>query len=207
MIGIVNQAFQDYVREHHDPVTWQRIAQRVETDMFVESEDYDDDLTAELANAIAAEVGLDVEDVLRQVGEHFGRICLSRRFGALLDAAGSTYLGFLRKLPDLQTRFGLIYPDTRPPRFEVLEEGPDSMTIVHETTREGLAPLFAGTLAGLASAFGVDASVSFRRGRSECGIRHEYLVRWTAEETCRPNSEEACRPHSSPAGVRLSPDH
>ncbi|MFM7143133.1 MAG: heme NO-binding domain-containing protein [Alphaproteobacteria bacterium] len=178
MIGIVNNAFHDYVLEHHGPETWLRIAEQVGTSVFIGTEEYDDRTTTDLAGALGREVGLAPEVVLERVGEHFGRQCAGRDFGVLLNAGGATYRDFLRGLPDLQTRFGLIYPNTRPPRFAVEDTGPDSVTIVHFTSREGLSPLLAGVLAGLASVFGMEAAVTRSSRGSGDGRCYVFQVAW-----------------------------
>ena len=186
MIGIVNNAFHGWVSEHLGPEAWLRIAEQVETSVFIGTEEDDDRVTAELAAVTAAETGLSVEDVLERVGEHFGRDCAGRDFGVLLNAGGATYRDFLRGLPDLQTRFALIYPNTKPPRFALADEGPESLTIVHHTAREGLSALLGGVLAGLASVFSVTATVERRSGLSEEGPFHEFRVRWKEKVAPRP---------------------
>ncbi|MBU6281935.1 heme NO-binding domain-containing protein [bacterium] len=178
MIGIVNNAFHDWVREQHGPETWLRIERRIESGTFIGTEDYDDRTTLELARGIARELGLSEDTVLERVGEHFGRRSVGRDFGVLLNAGGANYRDFLRGLPDLQTRFALIYPNTAPPRFAVLDEGPSSVTIVHHTARKGLAPLLAGVLAGIACVFGMEANVARSSERSEAGSCHVFRVRW-----------------------------
>lgn len=64
MIGFVNNAFESWVTERHGTEAWRRVAGRVETSVFIGPEDYDDDVTADLAQAVAAETGLRVDDLL-----------------------------------------------------------------------------------------------------------------------------------------------
>jgi len=176
----VNNAFQDWVKERHGLEAWHRIASQVETGAFVGTEEYDDRTTLTLAEETGRELGLAADSVLEQVGEYFGRRSVGRDFGVLLNAGGATYGDFLRGLPDLQTRFALIYPNTEPPRFTLIDEGPDAATIVHHTARWGLAPLLAGVLAGIAAVFGTEAYVVRRPAQPEIGPGHVFRVRWNS---------------------------
>jgi len=177
MIGFVNRAFEGWVTQHYGLETWYRVSERVGTSVFVGPEEYDDGVTADLAQAIADETGLRTEDLLGRVGEHLGRT-VARGVTVMLEPGAMTFERFLQRLPDLQTRLELLCPSGRPQRFTISGEGHRSLSIVHYTTRTGLSALFAGTITGLASVFGVEARVSCRRVSSEPGIRHEYRVRW-----------------------------
>lgn len=198
MIGFVNGAFENWVTERHGAEAWRRVAGRVETSVFIGPEDYDDDVTADLARAVAAETGLRVDDVLASVGEHLGRTA-GRGLDVMLGRGESSFRDVLRRLPDLQTRLELVCPTARPQRFTIVDEDGDSISIVHASTRADLAPLFAGTVGGLASAFGVDATVSCRRVDSGSGVRHEYRVHWQEkvagrDTSDRPATKRAAKP-------------
>ena len=115
MLGLINNAFCDYVRKHSGEEAWRRIEDQLETRFFIGIEDYDDQTTLALAAAAAAEVGLPQDGVFEAVGEHFSRTTVARDFGILLNAGGKTFPEFLRELPEIQTRVELIYPSLKAP--------------------------------------------------------------------------------------------
>ena len=181
MLGLINNAFCDYVRKHSGEEAWRRIEDRLETRFFIGIEDYDDQTTLALAAAAAAEVGLPQDGVFEAVGEHFARTTVARDFGILLNAGGKTFPEFLRELPEIQTRVELIYPSLKAPTFSVDDDRDGGLTLLHHTARKGLAPLLAGILRGLAEVFGTRADVSWSTEGDGAAPHHAFRVHWGAQ--------------------------
>lgn len=202
MLGYVNNAFEGWVTESHGAETWKRIARRLDMSAFVGPEEYDDAVTSELAEAVASETGLRVEDLLGRVGEFLGRSAF-HGLRVLLDAGGSDFRELVHRLPDLRTRLELIapaiLPQGRPRRFSIATGGRNSLSIIHFSSRPDLSPLFAGTLTGLASMFGIDARVSARAVSSEIGPCQEYRVQWRARGRAKERKKD---PKPSPPAPR-----
>lgn len=180
MYGIVNKAIEDLVRENFGDNAWEAIKQRsgVDIDFFLSNEPYDDSVTYKLAQAAAEETGMTLESVLSAFGEWWVLRTSREKYGALLQAGGTTLSSFLRNLPVFHNRIMMIYPKLTPPEFRVSNETEKSIDIHYHSARQGLQAFVRGLLLGIGKLYSQEVSVDLLQSRTE-GASHEvYRVSW-----------------------------
>lgn len=71
MYGIINKAIEELVKENYGDKSWELIKQRsgVDIDYFLFNEPYDDDITHQLAAAVAEEMQIPLDQVFQSFGE------------------------------------------------------------------------------------------------------------------------------------------
>lgn len=180
MYGIVNKAIEDLIRENFGDEKWDAIKQRsgVDIDFFLSNEPYDDSVTYKLAQAAAEETGMTLENVLAAFGEWWVLRTSREKYGALLQAGGSTMLAFLRNLPIFHNRIMLIYPKLTPPEFRISNETDTSIDVHYLSAREGLQAFVRGLLLGIGKLYNQEISVELMQSRP-AGDSHEvFRVSW-----------------------------
>lgn len=96
MYGIVNKSIQEMVVHHYGEQTWTNIKNRsgIETEFFISSEPYDDEITYKLAVAMADETEQPVGKILQDLGHWWILKTASVKYGYLLSSGGSTFSEF-----------------------------------------------------------------------------------------------------------------
>lgn len=182
MYGLVNQALRELVEARLGPAAWGRVCRRAGSDVteFLWNEAYPDTFTQGLVVAASEELGLDVPDLLEAFGIHWVLHTAPAHYGSLLTAAGDSLPAFLRYLPQFHDRIVLLFPELRPPEFDLLEEGPDWQRIRYRSHREGLQPFVVGLVRGLGQRFGVEVEVTLESRGTAPGTCDIFLIRWGA---------------------------
>ncbi|MDZ7812268.1 MAG: heme NO-binding domain-containing protein, partial [Ideonella sp.] len=131
---------------------WQRVCALADThaDGFVSMQPYDDELTYKLVSAVTVETGLTAEQVLEAFGEYWILYTAEEGYGQLLDAAGDNLRDILGNLNDLHGRVETVFPHMHLPIFSVEDREDGSFDVIYDSHREGLAPMVAGLIRGLA---------------------------------------------------------
>lgn len=180
MYGMVNRAIEGLITEQLGVEGWERICTRagVETPVFLSSEPYPDELTYRLVGAAAEELQIPAAEVLHRFGVYWILRTATEGYGDMMDACGHTLGEFFDNLPDFHTRVQLIFPDLRPPEFQVVERGENRVRLRYASHREGLQPFVEGLLEGLAQRFGLEASTEHVVRRSDGASHDEFVVTW-----------------------------
>lgn len=152
MYGLVNRAIEQLVTSIKGEAGWQRVCAMADThaDGFVSMQPYDDALTYKLVNAVTVETGLTAEQVLEAFGEYWILYTAEEGYGQLLDAAGDNLRDVLGNLNDLHGRVETVFPHMHLPVFSVEDREDGSFDVIYNSHREGLAPMVAGLIRGLA---------------------------------------------------------
>lgn len=129
--------------------------------------DYSDSDLEGIVAAISSASGLMPTEVLRHVGRH-GYQPLVRRQPELV--AGIEDLGELLHRLDgvIHPEVLKLYPQARPPSFQVTDRGPGQWSIVYGSQRR-LCPLAEGLLEGAAASFGDEIAIE----QPECMLRDD----------------------------------
>lgn len=170
------------VVESHGQAAWDRICHRanVTCEAFMSNEDYPDEVTMGLVRATGQELGVETNPLLETFGEHWILKTANESYGSLIQATGSTLATFLRHLPALHSRLGMMFPKLHPPQFEVHELTPNSLHLHYRSSRSGLSPMVVGILRGLGKLYGtpVDVLLVESRRPASGGIHAVFIVEW-----------------------------
>ena len=156
MLGLVNHAFEAFVRDTYGLSAWQAATQRalVPFDRFEPLLPYPDDMTVQVV-AAAADVLNRTDDTLL---EDFGTWLVSGRSGErlrrLLRFGGAGFIDFLFSLEELPDRVLLALPDFRLPSIRVIEGRDGMFQLFSGDLFPGAHHLMIGTLRAMADDYG-----------------------------------------------------
>lgn len=180
MYGIVNKAIQDLVIENFGQQTWDAVKARsgIAIDFFLSNEPYDDDITYQLAAAVAEETNLPLPEVMHAFGEWWVLRTGKEKYGGLMEAGGAGLKEFLVNLPVFHNRVMLIYPKLTPPEFRVSNITDNSIHLHYFSKRKGLQEFVGGLLSGIAKMYDTPAQIQLLQSRED-GSDHEiFRVTW-----------------------------
>lgn len=154
MYGIVNRAVEDLVISSAGEETWQKIKALagLQKLQILESSNYDDDITNKLVAAASQILEQPVDDILHAFGSHWVMYTGREGWVSMFSTSGDDMLDFLKNLDDMHARVNAAMPEGKMPEFTLLEKG-DAYHLEYRSSREGLAPMVAGILSGLAEHF------------------------------------------------------
>jgi hypothetical protein len=155
MYGLLNQALKEVVLSQAGERVWSDICVTVD----VSAEDfeflvpYDDVVTYRLVEAASETLGVSGNEILQMLGRHWVTFTAQQGYGEMMTLFGRDLRTCLKNLNRMHGHMGAMMPDLHPPRFIVEDRGPDNLTLHYHSNREGLAPVVAGILEGLAEKF------------------------------------------------------
>jgi hypothetical protein len=155
MHGAVNQAVEDLIVSKFDENTWLKIKKEsgFTEEMFLSNEPYPDQLTFDLVVATHNVTGMEVEDVLKALGEYWVLETGVKKYGALLKSGGDGFEEFVMYLPKFHGRVMLLYPNIIPPEFEVEKTMEGEMILQYHSQRDGLTMFVYGLMIGIGKMF------------------------------------------------------
>jgi len=180
MYGMINKSIEDLVKANFGDEKWGVILERsgVDVDFFISNEPYDDDITYQLAGAVAAEMGMTLTEVFIAFGEWWVLRTTKEKFSGMLEAGGKSLREFLINLPIFHNRVLLIYPKLTPPEFKTSHIEERSIHIHYYSKRQGLKEFVRGLLQGLGKMYQTPVEIELIESRDE-GSDHEiYKVNW-----------------------------
>ncbi len=180
MYGLVNQAIEDLVTGSAGPQVWAAVLRRAGCDIqvFISNESYDDAITYRLVGAVAEELQVPADEILRRFGRHWVLQTARDSYGPLLANGGATLEEFLRNLPNFHHRVVLIFPALRPPNFSVVDASPGRIRLRYESHRPGLAQFVVGLLHGLGEMYATPVTVTHESRRDDGAAHDDFVVRW-----------------------------
>lgn len=183
MYGLINEAMRRHVVENAGPAAWSSIAARAETSQtFAALHYYDDSVTYALVGAASEVLDAPAEELLRGFGHYWSTRVGPESYSDILGATGTDVASVLRNLDEMHARLQSLYPDLRPPSFDVAETGEGTLDVHYRSERVGLVPFVVGLLEGLGDLYGTPAAVTHDSAASD-GTDHEvFHVRLTVPE-------------------------
>jgi hypothetical protein len=180
MYGIVNKAIEELIKENYGIEVWERIKKRsnISVDFFISNETYDDCITYDLAGAVAVELKTDLSEVLISFGEYWVLKTGRQKYGALLEAGGSTLKEFLCNLPNFHNRIMLMYTHLTPAEFMVSDVSDRTLHIHYYSKREGLQDFVRGLLQGLGKMYNTPVSIELLQSRDQQADHEIFKVNW-----------------------------
>lgn len=180
MYGIINKAIEELVKENYGDKSWELIKQRsgVDIDYFLFNEPYDDDITHQLAAAVAEEMQIPLDQVFQSFGEWWILKTGQKNYGALIKAGGNNLKEFLQQLPGIHDRAMLYFPKLSPPKFKITDVEENSLHIHYLSKRPGLRYFVKGLLCGLGIMFEKPVTVKLIESSSEENNYERFKVSW-----------------------------
>lgn len=167
MYGMINQGVRDLVVARVGEDGWREVreAAGITTPTFDSFAGYPDSLTYTLVRCAAERLGLSIDEVLHAFGEHWITFTATEGYGEMMRLFGDNFRSCIANLNRMHAHMGGMMPNLTPPRFVSVEHSTDQFTLHYHSSREGLGPMVAGLLNGLARWFGESVEiVSFPKG-------------------------------------------
>ena len=180
MYGIVNKAIEQLVTEQFGADKWAVVKEKsgVDIDFFLSNEPYDDAITYQLAGAASEVLDIPLSNILEAFGEYWVLKTGKEKYGALMQAGGSSLKEFLINLPAFHNRIMLIFPKLTPPEFHVSHIEERSLCLHYFSKREGLQAFVRGLLQGLSKLFDTPAEISLLQSRADGNDHEIYQINW-----------------------------
>lgn len=180
MYGLINEAMRRHVVETAGPAAWSAITARAETGQtFAALHYYDDAVTYALVGAASDVLDEPADVLLRGFGRYWSLRVGPESYSDILGATGTDVVSVLRNLDEMHARLQSLYPELRPPSFDVVETGEGALDVHYRSERAGLVPFVVGLLEGLGDLYGTPAAVTHDAVASD-GTDHEvFHVRLT----------------------------
>ena len=180
MYGIVNRAIEDLVKAKFGEDKWTAVMERsgIDIDYFISSEPYDDDITYRLANSVAEEMNISLQEVLHAFGEWWVLKTGKEKYGSLMEAGGMNLREFLVNLPTFHNRIMLIYPKLTPPEFRISHMEENSLHLHYISKRIGLQDFVRGLLYGLGEMYQTPVTIELLENRLEGSTHEVFKVTW-----------------------------
>ena len=177
MLGMVNHALQEMVVERHGEEVWAAICADagVAEPVFVIMRPYPDQVTFDLAAAVARRLGVPLADALQAFG-HFWMVYAERQpWGKVMHSMGKNVREMLPALDAMHARLALAFPGVTMPQFraETLESG--AIHVHYFSSRSGLAPFVKGVLEGMGAMYDETIAVTQIEDR-ESGADHDVFL-------------------------------
>ena len=161
MYGLINEAMRRHVVETAGPAAWSAVASRAgSSQSFAALHYYDDDVTYALVGAASEVLGAPAEDLLRGFGRYWSLTVGPESYGDILGATGTDMVSVLHNLDEMHARLQSLYPELRPPSFDVAALEGGRLEVHYRSEREGLAPFVVGLLEGLGELYGTPVVVT-----------------------------------------------
>jgi hypothetical protein len=180
MYGLVNKAIEELVTEKFGIETWQKIKEKaaVTEGTFISNESYPDATTYQLVGAATEVTGLSAEQILHAFGEHWVLQTAKKSYGPLLKAGGRDLPSFLKNLPNFHARIMLMYPNLKPPHFEVSDMHQDSIVLHYRSDRPGLSHFVIGLLRGLGKLFQTELTIEHTEKKADGADHDQFKISW-----------------------------
>lgn len=182
MYGLVNSAIQGLVVENYGNDAWEKIKTKsqVNVEHFISNDSYPDTMTFELAIAASEVLGVSLGEVLHAFGEYWVLVIAKEKYPHYLNAGGGNLKDFLLNLPNFHARIIMIFPNLKPPEFQVTEVEETSLNLHYLSDRNGLKDFVFGLISGLGKLFDQTITTNLVQSRDE-GADHEiFHIEWEA---------------------------
>lgn len=166
MHGLINRALQSFVCNTYGTARWQRAMEQAGLD-FCEFEamlSYDDDIGQRVLDALCADLGRPVEDLLEDLGTYLVSNPRTESLRRLLRFGGVGYADFLHSLDDLPGRARMAVSDLRLPVLELREVSGNRYSLICAPGLPGFGCALVGVLRAMADDYGALVTLDRRAG-------------------------------------------
>lgn len=156
MHGLINRAFQCFIRDTYGPMVWEAVAREAALgfDSFEAMLNYDLSQTEAAITAAARLLERPRDTVLEDMGTYLVSHPNVQALRRLLRFGGVTFADFLQSLEDLPGRGKMALPDLDLPVLELLDHSPERFTLICRSPLAGAGHVVVGLLRAMADDYG-----------------------------------------------------
>lgn len=175
MYGLVNNAFVEYAVNKIGLSNWQKICndKGFQQVPFQNLDSYSDESTVGIVVALSKEMGVSVDECLKELGEYWIEFALKSPYSVMITNSGNTLKALIQNLDSLHTRLSLTFTELKAPSFWVSEINQEEFNLHYSSEREGLNSFVEGLLVGLSNQF----QTSIEMSKPQIGDSRETLWR------------------------------
>ena len=179
MYGVINQAIKKYVTTNYGAEKWSAVKSRcaANVDFISDDQPYNDEMIYKLAEAVAIEMQLPLDNVLSDFGENVIKTTTERMDG-FMDSRGSNLKEYLINLPNFHNRIMLIYPRLTPPEFQVSNIDENSINLHYISKTKGIRAFVKGYIKGLTYFFNEKVTIEPLQSISEASRQEIFKISW-----------------------------
>ena len=148
MYGLLVEGIYDYIVKHFGEETWVRVREKggVRHSTFTTQKTYSETVIPRLAKAAVEETGMEMDHLMRKLGNHFVQFVGQYGYDMMLKVLGRRMRDFLNGLDNLHEYLRLTYPKLKPPSFHISDETADGLTMHYRTKRKGFMHYVMGQI-------------------------------------------------------------
>jgi len=160
MKGIINKGIQELVEAKFGEEAWGKIKElaKCEEAFFLISEDYPDQMTADLLKAANEVSGIDQETLMCEFGKFWVSNTGAKAYPSFFKLAGNNSREFLLNMNKVHRLVTKNIPNSAPPHFEY-EELADGRLLMHYQSERKLCPVLRGLILGVGIYFNEELHV------------------------------------------------
>ncbi len=170
MYGMINRGIEDFVVCSAGVEVWSQIKEKVDLELpeFLDSSQYNDELTYKLVESASEVLNIAPEAVLRGFGRHWILYTGREGWASVFNLGGDNMIDFINGLDSMHARVQIALPEAKMPLFSATEK--DGYTeLTYRSHRPGLASMVLGLLDGLAEQFNETWEVALIESASKPG--------------------------------------
>ncbi|MGR3469043.1 MAG: heme NO-binding domain-containing protein [Shimia sp.] len=166
MHGLINRAFQCFLRDTYGPPAWEAVARQAElnTAGFEALLEYDDDITFRMLEAAEGHLSKSRDELLEDLGIYLISGASNEAPRRLLRFGGQTFADFVASLGELPDRARLALPNLHMPAITVRESADGLVTLTCGAAWPGFGAVLSGVLRAMADDYGALAFIDTREG-------------------------------------------
>jgi Haem-NO-binding len=164
MHGLVNKAFQCFLRDTFGPSTWAAVVQQAQLgfDSFELLTRYDPGIAEKLVSTAVDLLGRPREGLFEDLGTYLVSHPNTEGLRRLLRFGGARFIDFLHSLDELPERGRLAMPDRHLPPLYLTEESPETFTLRFQSPIPGGGHVLVGLLRAMADDYGALVMIDHR---------------------------------------------
>ncbi|WP_039017491.1 heme NO-binding domain-containing protein [Halocynthiibacter namhaensis] len=156
MHGLINRSIQCFTRDTYGDQVWEQAVERAQTGHagFEAMLTYDDDITYQFLDALAAVLNRSRQEVMEDIGTY---LVSHEKVGAvrrLLRFSGVTFADFLHSLDELHDRVRMAVPDLHIPQLSLREHASGQFSLRCHWDHPDFGYVVMGLLRGMADDYG-----------------------------------------------------
>lgn len=163
MYGMIHKAARAFTIREHGDQRWAEIAASLDMsdEHFISGQHYSDETTVRLLGAIAADLGVEVAQLLRSFGRYWVEYTAASDYASALEMCGDDLVTFLDSLDDLHRGIKTTMPEAVLPSFSVISSDSTGIELLYQSEREGLESFVTGLLEGVMARFSEPGHVAW----------------------------------------------
>ncbi len=163
MLGLINRAFEGFLRDTYGADIWEQVAAAAGLgfDRFESMLQYDPDLADRVVSAAAQVLRRPRETILEDVGTYLVSHPNLERLRRLLRFGGVDFVEFLHSLDDLPERGRLALPELELPRLRLVDQDGGVFRLYCQMPIMGIGHVVVGLLRAMADDYGMLALIDF----------------------------------------------